>query len=288
MDAKPATRARRVVCHALILTRRPGGGKRPSCLSSHAAALPHTPQLLVRPDTEDRDLVLRVHAAYAAVKAEIAAARPDVICLIGGDHIEGFFLNAVPALAVFVGAAVSGTFDRYRFTFPVHEPLARAIVEQGIDRGFDLAYSQDLPSTTPSTCRSTSPCPSRRVPIVPLYVNVYLPPQPTPRRCYAWGQALRAILDARPERVALIASGGLSHYPGHRPLRLARLRVGPPAAGALAAGRGRGDGARSPARSSTRRATWSSARGSRSSARWATRAPRSSATSPRGTTATPW
>jgi 2,3-dihydroxyphenylpropionate 1,2-dioxygenase len=50
--------------------------------------------------------------------------------------------------------------------------------------------------------------------VVPLYVNVYLPPQPTPGRCFAWGQALRAILDARPERVALMASGGMSHFPG--------------------------------------------------------------------------
>lgn len=180
----------------------------------HASALPHTPQLLVRPDTEDRELVLRVHAAYAAVKAEIAAARPDVICLIGGDHIEGFFLNAVPALAVYVGSEVSGTFDRYRFTFPVAEPLARAIVEQGIDRGFDLTYSQDLPLDYAFYVPLHFAMPDPPRPIVPLYVNVYLPPQPTPRRCYAWGEALRAILDARPERVALIASGGLSHYPG--------------------------------------------------------------------------
>src|SRR5262245_63540189 len=180
----------------------------------HAAALPHTPQPLVRPDTEDRDLVLRVHAAYAAVKAEIAAARPDVICLIGGDHIEGFFLNAVPALAVFVGSQVSGTFDRYRFTFPVAEPLARAIVEQGIDRGFDLTYSQHLPLDYAFYVPLHFAMPDPPRPIVPLYVNVYLPPQPTPRRCYAWGQALRAILDARPERVALLASGGMSHFPG--------------------------------------------------------------------------
>jgi 2,3-dihydroxyphenylpropionate 1,2-dioxygenase len=180
----------------------------------HAAALPHTPQLLVRPDTEDRDLVLRVHAAYAAVKAEVAAARPDVICLIGGDHIEGFFLNAVPALAVFVGAEISGAFDRYRFTFPVAEPLARAIVEGGIDRGFDLAYSQDLRLDYAFYVPLHFAMPDPPRPIVPLYVNVYLPPQPTPPRCYAWGQALRGILDARPERVALIASGGLSHYPG--------------------------------------------------------------------------
>src|SRR5260370_17572267 len=51
-------------------------------------------------------------------------------------------------------------------------------------------------------------------PIVPLHVNVYLPPQPTPARCHAWGQALGEILRARPERVALIASGGMSHFPG--------------------------------------------------------------------------
>jgi len=56
--------------------------------------------------------------------------------------------------------------------------------------------------------------PAPAVPIVPLHVNVYLPPQPTPRRCHAWGQALGAILGARPERVVLMASGGMSHYPG--------------------------------------------------------------------------
>jgi len=44
--------------------------------------------------------------------------------------------------------------------------------------------------------------------------EIYLPPQPGPRRCYAWGRSLREIPDVRPERVALMASGGMSHYPG--------------------------------------------------------------------------
>src|SRR6266498_2807549 len=177
------------------------------------AALPHTPQLLVRPETEDRGLVLRVHAAYGEIKQSLAAIRPDVICIIGGDHIEGFFLTSVPALAVYVGSTVSGKFDRYRYTFDVHEPLARAVLEQGIERGFDLAYSQDLSLDYAFYVPLHFTMPEPAVPIVPLYVNVYLPPQPTPRRCYAWGQTLRAILDARPERVALMASGGLSHFP---------------------------------------------------------------------------
>jgi 2,3-dihydroxyphenylpropionate 1,2-dioxygenase len=179
-----------------------------------AVACPHTPQLLVRPDTEDRELVLRVHTAYAEVAAELAATRPDVVAVIGGDHVEGFFLDAVPALAVFVGARVSGRFDHYRYTFEVHEPLARAIVEQGIERGFDLVYSQDVALDYAFFVPLHFTMPEPRLPVVPLYVNVYLPPQPTPRRCYDWGRALRAILDARPERVALMASGGLSHFPG--------------------------------------------------------------------------
>jgi aromatic ring-opening dioxygenase catalytic subunit (LigB family) len=179
-----------------------------------AFALPHTPQLLVRPPTEDRDLVLRVHAAYGEVKRRLAAARPDVVCVIGGDHIEGFFLNAVPALAVFVGGTASGEFGRYRYAFDVHEPLARAIAEQGIEAGFDLAYSQDVRLDYAFYVPLHFTMPEPRLPIVPLYVNVYLPPQPTPRRCYAWGQTLRRILDGRPERVAVVASGGLSHFPG--------------------------------------------------------------------------
>jgi len=179
-----------------------------------AAALPHTPQLLVRRPTEDRALVLRVHAALGEVQRRLAAARVEVIALIAGDHIEGFFLNAVPALAVFVGARAAGEFGRYRYAFDVHEPLARALVEQGIEAGFDLAYSQDVPLDYAFYVPLHFAMPSPAVPIVPLYVNVYLPPQPTPARCYAWGRTLRAILDARPERVALVASGGLSHFPG--------------------------------------------------------------------------
>ena len=179
-----------------------------------AVACPHTPQLLIRPETEDRELVVRVHAAYAKVKHLLTAARADVICVIAGDHVEGFFLNAVPAFAVYAGTSVSGTFGRYQYTLPVHESLARAILEQGIEREFDLTYSQDLRLDYAFYVPLHFTMPAPAVPIVPLYVNVYLPPQPTPRRCYAWGQALREIIDARPERIALMASGGMSHYPG--------------------------------------------------------------------------
>jgi aromatic ring-opening dioxygenase catalytic subunit (LigB family) len=55
----------------------------------------------------------------------------------------------------------------------------------------------------------------RVIPIVPILLNTYYPPnQPTPKRCYALGQAIRqAVEDFAPrKRVAVVASGGLSHF----------------------------------------------------------------------------
>ncbi len=179
-----------------------------------AFACAHTPQLLARPETEDRDLVLRVHAAFGRVRARLAALRLDAIAIVAGDHVEAFFLDRVPALAVYVGAEAAGAFGHYRYRFPIHEPLARAVLEQGIERGFDLLYTQDAPLDYAFFVPLHFTMPEPAVPLVPLHVNVYLPPQPTPRRCYEWGRALGEILRARPERIALMASGGLSHFPG--------------------------------------------------------------------------
>jgi 2,3-dihydroxyphenylpropionate 1,2-dioxygenase len=179
-----------------------------------AFAVAHTPQLLARPDTEDRELVLRVHAAFARVKRRLEALRPDAIVMVAGDHIEGFFLNAVPALAVYVGTQCSGTFGPYHYTFPIHEPLARAVLEKGIERGFDLLYTQDAKLDYAFFLPLHFTMPEPAVPIVPVHVNVYLPPQPTPTRCHAWGRALGEILRGQPERLVLMASGGMSHFPG--------------------------------------------------------------------------
>jgi 2,3-dihydroxyphenylpropionate 1,2-dioxygenase len=49
---------------------------------------------------------------------------------------------------------------------------------------------------------------------LPIYVNAYLPPQPSMERCYAFGQALARIVSAMGVTTVVLASGGMSHYPG--------------------------------------------------------------------------
>ncbi len=55
---------------------------------------------------------------------------------------------------------------------------------------------------------------TRHIPVIPFFTNVYVPPLPTAQRCAALGRALAQIVKGRKERVAIIASGGMSHFPG--------------------------------------------------------------------------
>jgi hypothetical protein len=57
---------------------------------------------------------------------------------------------------------------------------------------------------------------TRTIPVIPFFTNVYVPPLPTPKRCAALGRAIAQVIKGRKERVALIASGGMSHFPGTR------------------------------------------------------------------------
>jgi aromatic ring-opening dioxygenase catalytic subunit (LigB family) len=53
------------------------------------------------------------------------------------------------------------------------------------------------------------------IPVVPVMLNTYYPPnQPSAKRCFDFGGALRAAIEASPveARVVLVASGGLSHF----------------------------------------------------------------------------
>src|SRR5262249_41456515 len=102
--------------------------------------------------------------------------------------------------------------------YPVDTRLARHLIDELIDREFDVAASNAVPAGRGEG--HAIGCGHRRimkdvVPIVPVCVNTYYPPnQPTPRRCYKLGQAIREAVESLPgdKRVGIVASGGLSHF----------------------------------------------------------------------------
>jgi 2,3-dihydroxyphenylpropionate 1,2-dioxygenase len=89
--------------------------------------------------------------------------------------------------------------------------LARA----GRDRVRDRAPNA-FTSVAKIDCALGSPLTHLKIadPVLPIYFNGYLPPQPSMERCYAFGQALAGIVSAIGVNTLALASGGISHYPG--------------------------------------------------------------------------
>ena len=83
------------------------------------------------------------------------------------------------------------------------------------EKNFDMAYSEDAELGHAFAVPFEFVIGKRDIPVIPFFTNVYVPPLPTPQRCAAFGKALAEIVKGRKERVAIIASGGMSHFPGH-------------------------------------------------------------------------
>src|ERR1700691_2830186 len=179
-----------------------------------AVATVHAPQLFVRPPSEVPEQLDADIAAMRVFGKDIEAPIPDLAIIIGSDHLETFFLSSVPTFAVVAGEKSRAAFANRSWEIPVHLPFADALLEKLMQRGFDMAYSQDAILGHSFAAVYEWVIEGRNIPVVPIFVNTYLPPLPSPQRCFALGKAIAEIVAERPERVAIIASGGLLHYPG--------------------------------------------------------------------------
>ncbi|PZC47935.1 MAG: 2'-carboxy-2,3-dihydroxybiphenyl 1,2-dioxygenase large subunit [Chloroflexi bacterium] len=179
-----------------------------------AMATVHAPQLVTLPPEEDQAQLQAGIAAMRELGKVLDETNPDVLLLIGIDHLETYFLDAVPTFALVTGERTKAAFAHTRHEVPNHQPLAKALLEGLIDAGFDLTFSENALLGHAFSTPLEYVHEGRNIPVVPLMVNVYLPPLPTPKRCADLGRALAKVIEGRPERVAIVASGGMSHYPG--------------------------------------------------------------------------
>ena len=145
---------------------------------------------------------------------DIEEAKPDCAIVLGNDHLETFFLSSVPTFAILSGERSHAEYAGHTYDLPIHQGLAEDLLDKLMAAGFDLAYSQDAVLGHAFAAVYEWVIGGRPIPVVPIFVNAYLPPLPTARRCEALGKAIAKVIANRPERVAIIASGGMSHFPG--------------------------------------------------------------------------
>ena len=162
-------------------------------------------------------------------------AEADVVVVLGDDQQEQFHDDNMPTFAIYHGKSFpvvahagrnpaawksaeengwAKTAPEYETNVALADHAIRSLVldefdiarcnklrpEIGVGHAFSFLYRRILPGGN--------------LPMIPVMVNTYYPPnQPTPKRCYGFGQAIRRAIESwdSDKRVAVMASGGLSH-----------------------------------------------------------------------------
>jgi 2,3-dihydroxyphenylpropionate 1,2-dioxygenase len=177
----------------------------------------HTPYMFTRPPDENPQQLDQAGAAMQELGKVLDETSPDAILFFGSDHVETFSVTCVPTFAIIAGSRALARFAGREHTLPVHRDLAEDILDKlVVDHHFDMAYSEDAELGHAFSIPFEYVIGGRNIPVVPFFTNVYMPPLPAPARCAALGRAIAEIVRGRKERVAVIASGGMSHFPGTR------------------------------------------------------------------------
>src|SRR5713226_2150638 len=195
-----------------------------------------------KPDIHEEITPDKMRRRYEACQKAIGVlggvlreAKADVIVVFGDDQHEQFYDDNMPTFALYHGQSLpvvkhtgrnpagwktaeergwAETAEEYRAASELAEHLIGSLVSEefdvarcdrlrkeiGVGHAFSFLYRRIWPGGA--------------LPMVPVMVNTYYPPnQPTPKRCYAFGQAIRRGIESWKEdaRVVLMASGGLSH-----------------------------------------------------------------------------
>ncbi|MBI2359721.1 MAG: hypothetical protein HYV04_12630 [Deltaproteobacteria bacterium] len=203
-----------------------------------ALAASHAPNILLEPGAEWEDFMklhyrmaphgasskpsleaqgkLRHDAekAFAVLRADLAASNPDVLIVVANDQFVNFSFNNIPTFFVSLADEVRGRFTRHKFYYRNHKELGRAVLKAGMEKGVDFSFGEHVELQHTQVVPLHFILPEPTIPILPIYVNTWVDPIPTPRRCYQVGELIREVAVASRERVAIVATGGLSHFPG--------------------------------------------------------------------------
>lgn len=167
-------------------------------------------------------------------------AAPDVALIVGDDQRELFSPANQPAIAIYHGAEVAmmgkyageeqpqwirdmghGYWMDANHVIPGAPAFALDLIGGLVDRGFDVASIARIDDPRQAAFGHAYGFIVKRlfrgraIPVVPLLLNTYYPPNvPSAQRCHDLGLAIAQVVQALPGalRVAVIGSGGLSHF----------------------------------------------------------------------------
>jgi 2,3-dihydroxyphenylpropionate 1,2-dioxygenase len=183
-----------------------------------AAVCSHAPGITGRAHMADPVLCGEIHAALRTLGSSLVAARPDALVIVAAEHFANFFMNNMPSFAIGMADSYEGPIEDPawlgipRTTVPGNAALSKRLIRQ-VMQTVDVAYAEEWKFDHGIMVPLHFLTPAYDLPVIPVNINCQGPPLAPLHRAWAFGEALRRAADSVPERIALIATGGISHWP---------------------------------------------------------------------------
>jgi 2,3-dihydroxyphenylpropionate 1,2-dioxygenase len=188
-----------------------------------AMCLSHAPGALGWPDHPTMSVQKRMQDAGRTLGRKLEDARPDVVIAVLDDHFENHFRNLMPLVSLGVAKSHGGPADQWlealkieqKTTFDGAPTLAEKLLRGLVSHNFDVTRMGEIEYGNNWFVPWVMMQPKIKPAVIPIFFNVFSPPLMQTSRAYAFGETLRSVIGSLPEniRVALVATGGLSHWP---------------------------------------------------------------------------
>jgi 2,3-dihydroxyphenylpropionate 1,2-dioxygenase len=183
-----------------------------------AGIMSHGPGMTARADRADPAVRDPFFAALGRLRGALEASRPDAIMVIAAEHFANFFMNNMPSYCIGMADEYEGPIENPewlrigRRTIPGNPDLSRRIVS-GVMKRVDTAYAGEWKFDHGIMVPLSFLTPEFNLPVIPANINCQGPPLTPLSRAYEFGRAIREACDSVPERIALLGTGGISHWP---------------------------------------------------------------------------
>ncbi len=185
----------------------------------YAGVLSHAPGITGRADLVDnigaRDAL---YAALERQRQEIEASGAEALVVIAAEHFANFFMNNMPAFCLGICDQYDGPIEDpewlkiSRTVIPGNAHLAQRLAKE-IMQTVDIAYAEEWKFDHGVMVPLHFLTPKYDLPVIPVNINCQGPPLTPLHRAWAFGEALRRACDSVNEKIAVVGTGGISHWP---------------------------------------------------------------------------
>ena len=184
----------------------------------YAGVCSHAPGITGRADQADPEVRDAFYAAFHQMRADLEAVKPDAVIIVAAEHFANFFMNNMPSFAMGMADFYDGPIEDAawlgieKFRAPGNRDLSTRIISE-VMNSVDVSYAEEWKFDHGIAVPLHFLTPNFDVPVIPVNINCQGPPLTPLPRAWAFGEALRRAADSVPERIAIVGTGGISHWP---------------------------------------------------------------------------